>query len=476
MPWNGIIQRLRFQKSLLNLAIGALGILLVSLQVHAGPRTAFVHLFEWPWKDVALECENYLGPAGFAAVQVSPPHEHIRTQNSPWWERYQVVSYKLESRSGNEAEFIDMVQRCKKAGVDIYADAILNHMTGMAGGNGLSGTPYSHYDYSPLYSYADFNHCSLNGNDDIQNYSNRYEVQNCELLDLADLATGSEKVRNTLANYLNHLLDLGVTGFRLDAAKHIPAVDLAAIKAKLKRPAYIYQEVIYNPGCPIQYNEYFSVGDVMAYDFPHILARGFQHKDTNSLLHIADGFPASDSSVIFVTNHDLERGGGVLSFNSSQQPLYRLAQIFMMAWPYGYPQIFSGYQFNDMNAGPPVGSDFRTLSVLDSKSLCKAPWTCEHRLPEVAAMVNFRNQTDNTFRVDHWWSNGQDLVAFSRGQNGFVAINFSTNPITRTFSTTMSPGTYCNILEGHCNEHFTVENGFVSVIFPPLSAVVLLKN
>ncbi|MGZ3746296.1 MAG: alpha-amylase [Pseudobdellovibrionaceae bacterium] len=449
--------------------------LLTSLQLQAASRTAFVHLFEWPWKDVASECENYLGPAGFAAVQVSPPHEHIHSQNNAWWDRYQVVSYKLDSRSGNEEEFIDMVQRCRKAGVDIYVDAVLNHMTGMAEGTGSSGSHFTHYEYPNIYSYEDFHHCGRNGNDIIRNYSDRYEVQNCELVGLADLATESEKVRNTIANYLNHLLDLGVAGFRLDAAKHIPATDLAAIKSKLKRSSYIYQEIIYNPSCPIQYSEYFPVGDVMAYDFPYILARGFQQKNTDALLHIADGFPPSESSIVFVTNHDLERGNGVLSFNSNQ-PLYRLAQIFMMAWPYGYPQIFSGFQFNNIETGPPLGSDLKTLSVFDSKNICKAPWTCEHRLPEVAAMVNFRNLTDKAFTVDQWWSNGQDLLAFSRGQYGFVALNFSTNTLTRTFSTSMSPGTYCNILDPQCKEHFKVENGYVSVEFPPLSAVVLLKN
>ena len=35
----------------------------------------------------------------------------------PWWQRYQPVSYKLDSRSGSEAEFADMVKRCNNAKV-----------------------------------------------------------------------------------------------------------------------------------------------------------------------------------------------------------------------------------------------------------------------------------------------------------------------------------------------------------------------
>lgn len=38
---------------------------------HTKPgRTAIVHLFEWRWADIALECERYLAPKGFGGVQV----------------------------------------------------------------------------------------------------------------------------------------------------------------------------------------------------------------------------------------------------------------------------------------------------------------------------------------------------------------------------------------------------------------------
>jgi hypothetical protein len=66
-------------------------------------RTVFVQLFEWKWTDVARECETYLGPKGFKAVQVSPPQEHVVNPGSgfPWWQNYQPVSYKIDSRMGN---------------------------------------------------------------------------------------------------------------------------------------------------------------------------------------------------------------------------------------------------------------------------------------------------------------------------------------------------------------------------------------
>src|SRR5687768_2429808 len=53
-----------------------------------------------------------------------------------WWQRYQVVSYKIFSRSGTKEQLKDMVERCDRAGVKIYIDFIPNHMTGPTDGTG----------------------------------------------------------------------------------------------------------------------------------------------------------------------------------------------------------------------------------------------------------------------------------------------------------------------------------------------------
>jgi hypothetical protein len=34
-------------------------------------RHTAVHLFEWKWTDIAKECEEFLGPYGYAGVQVN---------------------------------------------------------------------------------------------------------------------------------------------------------------------------------------------------------------------------------------------------------------------------------------------------------------------------------------------------------------------------------------------------------------------
>ena len=87
------------------------GLTIAQTPVTSLSPTSLVHLFEWTWADIALECETYLGPNGYRAVQISPPQEHIVLPDYgyPWWQRYQPVSYRLESRSGSRADLQDMI-------------------------------------------------------------------------------------------------------------------------------------------------------------------------------------------------------------------------------------------------------------------------------------------------------------------------------------------------------------------------------
>ncbi len=102
---------------------------------------------------IATECTDTLGPAGYARVVTSPPQEHIVGEE--WWTAYQPVSYRVESRLGTREQFAAMVETCHDAGVDVWADAVVNHMTGQDDpGTGWAGSSYSHYDYPGIWTDA----------------------------------------------------------------------------------------------------------------------------------------------------------------------------------------------------------------------------------------------------------------------------------------------------------------------------------
>ncbi len=449
------------------------------------PRTVFVHLFEWKWTDIARECETYLGPKGFAAVQISPAAEHIRAPNLPWWQRYQIASYRLDSRSGTRAELANMVQRCNAVGVAIYADAVINHM---ASGNGVgwAGTAYQHYNYPGIYQFADFHHCP--GDGDIRDYQNRWEVQNCELVDLADLNTGAEYVRARIAAFLQDLVSLGVTGFRIDATKHIPAADVANILGRVSGAPYVFQEVIDLGNEPITAAEYFGSGDVTEFKHSQEIGRVFK---TGNLAWLSNfgtpwGLMASDKAVVFTDNHDNQRGhgagGNVVTHKDGA--VYDLANIFMLAWPYGYPQVMSSYAFSNGDQGPPADASGNTRGPWATGSLnCGGEWVCEHRRRGIGNMVAFHNVTQAAFSVSNWWSNGANQIAFSRGNLGFVAINREGGSLTRTFTTGLPAGVYCNVIQGDpssgaCSGPTVTVNasGQASITVPSMSAVALHVN
>ena len=47
------------------------------------------------------------------------------------------------------------------------------------------------------------------------------DIRNCNLYGLVDLNGRSEHVRKTVAGYLNRLIEIGVAGIRIDAAKYM---------------------------------------------------------------------------------------------------------------------------------------------------------------------------------------------------------------------------------------------------------------
>ena len=405
-------------------------------QAVPGDRSVTAVLFEWKFDSVAKECTNTLGPAGYGAVQVSPPQEHI--QGSQWWTSYQPVSYGIASRLGDRTAFKNMVDTCHAAGVDVIADAVINHMSA-GSGTGTGGSSYEKYAYPGVYSGYDFDNCmtSINGSD----YTNdRWRVQNCELVGLADLDTGEEYVRGRVAAYLNDLLSLGVDGFRVDGVKHIAADDLANIKSRLSDPnVYWKQEVIHGDGEVVSPSEYLGTGDVQEFRYARDLKRVFNDENLAHLKNFGEGWGYLESgrSAVFVANHDTERGGDTLSYKDGAN--YTLANVFMLAWPYASPDVHSGYEFSESDAGPPNGG---------AVGACwQDGWKCEHSWPEIRSMVAFRNATQGQ-PVTNWWDNGADAIAFGRGDKGFVAINHESGALTQAFQTSLPAGDYCDVQSG----------------------------
>ncbi|GAB1518577.1 hypothetical protein RhiTH_001639 [Rhizoctonia solani] len=240
-------------------------------ETNGGQKVAIVELFGWPYADIEKECV-FLGKAGYGGVRIWPPSEAVTSdwwpqsnELNPWWFVYQPVSYRLISRHGTLAQLRSMITTCRANGVRVYADAVVNHMSG--GGNdiqnhrgsgsaptcgwygpknGTAGSPFfthtSTYQYNTQtglrpameypavpYSPTDF-HCDRS----LNSFTDGFILNYGWLVGLSDLNTEKPYVQERIATYFATLLSVGFSGFRIDAAKHMGPKNIAQILARLK--------------------------------------------------------------------------------------------------------------------------------------------------------------------------------------------------------------------------------------------------
>lgn len=428
-----------------------------------------VQLFEWSWSDVATECETFLSQKGYAGVQVSPPMEHIL--GSQWWTRYQPVTYDLVSRSGDESQFIDMVKRCNAANVSIIVDAVINHMAA-GSGTGTGGSTFSSRTF-PYYSKNDFHHYdnNVNANCAVTDYTDKYNVQYCDLVGLPDLSTGSSYVQEQISAYINKMADYGIRGIRIDAAKHQDAGELQGITSRISAGLYIVQEVIGADGEAVQPDMYFGIGQVTEFYYADYLDSNVMADGNMIYLQTFGekwGLMPTEYALIFLDNHDTQRNGRAqLTYKDGD--MYAFASMFMLAWPYGTStRVMSSYYFTDTDAGPPSVGVNGGANCMDNQN-----WVCEHRWTPIAGMVGWKNAARDVNMVLNWQQGNNNQIAFSRGNKAFIAMNRDSFTWTTTLETGLAVGDYCNVVKDGCEVVTVGSDGKATVSVSPLSAVAI---
>ena len=83
----------------------------------------------------------------------------------------------------------------------------------------------------------------------------------------------SDYVRSTVASYLNHLVDLGVAGIRIDSARHMWPEDIMNITARVNSlpnthgfanssKLFVYSDVIDLNSGVVDVDEYYDIGNI----------------------------------------------------------------------------------------------------------------------------------------------------------------------------------------------------------------------
>ncbi|WP_421779785.1 alpha-amylase [Gardnerella sp. DNF01151] len=441
------------------------------------PKGVIVTAFQQNWKSIAKECKQTYGPEGVSYVQVSPPQDHIK--GTAWWTSYQPVSYNLNSKLGTEDEFKNMIITCKAAGVGVVVDAVINHTTGDSNKDtvGVGGSKYDAANQSypdAGYTKDDFHQIDK----DIYTYKDAQVVWNYRLVGLLDLDTSKPHVQKILGNYFAKLLKMGVTGFRVDAAKHMCPEDVkgikeAAAKAAGMKPENIWwmQETIGFPeqDPKIQPDQYVGTGEVDEFEYSYRL-RNYFYGSIENLSHITDQLIPNKKAAIFVTNWDTERDNSTRVLTYKDGAKYELANAFMLAYPYGTPNIYSGYKFTQRDDGAPGATDTHIPDVKCGKN---SKWQCAQRWTSIRGMIGFYNAVKGT-KVTQWQDDNDNNIAFSRENKGFLAINNTDKPKNVSYKTDLPDGEYCNVYASRkCFSTVTVNGGKVETTIPAYSAIAL---
>eukprot|EP00931_Biecheleriopsis_adriatica_P101721 TRINITY_DN76802_c0_g1_i1.p1 TRINITY_DN76802_c0_g1~~TRINITY_DN76802_c0_g1_i1.p1 ORF type:complete len:883 (+),score=137.12 TRINITY_DN76802_c0_g1_i1:35-2650(+) len=424
----------------------------------------YVQLWEWNYDDIAKECEAYLGPNGFSGVQISPVTEHIL--GSAWFTKYQPVGFQLNSRSGSKEQLVNMVATCRRAGVQIIVDVVLNHIAApcqealWAGSDqvmpckGWAGSAFGNRRINSQYGWRgpeQFHHVFGNkmGNCPVDEETWTCPLSeppgDCSLCDfkgLPDWNTGLQSVRDTLIKHLQELYSIGVTMIRIDAASYMNPDDLAAIVNTIPWDL-VYQE--WWGGVPEEKRSSF-VGHYRDQAYGLKITQALAVGDAKymaDMLNITyglDGIPP-ERAIYPLTFHDqrtLEADRFVPTYKNGLE--FHQQQKFLLAWPQGNGvRLFGGYTWTDLDEGPPgkCGNGrclpmpvylFDNTEPRCMPTPAKSPlpqdelyrgWVCEHRWEGIAGLINFRKACRG-LPVTQTWSEATS-PGVERGQFGFRA-------------------------------------------------------
>jgi len=401
------------------------------LLAHAPLRAEVVlHAFNWPYPQVAERAPE-IADAGFAAVLVSPP---LRSQGDAWWARYQPQDYRvIDNPLGDTADFAAMAAALQAHGVRLYADIVLNHMANEAaqrddlaypGAAVLAEYAADPGRYATLRLFGDLSDNFLGPLDFgparcIQDYGSVFEVQTWRLCGgpgdagLPDLVANPWVVAQQ-RQYLQALKAMGVTGFRIDAAKHMPLDHInAVLDPGVRAGVHVFGEIIVAGGAGDHGYEtflapYLANTDHGAYDFPlfETLRRAFA--PAGSLSELVDpaafgqALPPS-RAITFVVTHDIPLNEG-FRYQIMDPVDETLAHAYVLGRDGGVPLLYT-----------------------DSDESGDGRWLEVWRRPDLRAMVAFHNAVHGSdMQV---LSHGACHLLLRRGSLGIVGINKCGEPV-----------------------------------------------
>jgi alpha-amylase len=420
-----------------------------------------LHAFGWSYQEIARRADA-IAKAGYKAVLVSAPLKSPKHRDCPWYLRYQPQDWRvIDNCDGNKQSLIQAIRALQAKGVRTYADLVVNQMAnerlnattfpgdttlndyarnrrswrqqilyGDANGDGIldNGILVNHNQPAGLFGPQDFHpeRC-------IQNYNDKQSVLRDRICgpapdrglpDLKDTDPTQNWVNQQRQHYIQALYDLGLRGFRIDAAKHMP---IGAINTfmpnSVRRDAHIFAEIITWGGATDQeYQLYLEPylrelpAEFGAYDFPLLNALKRAFAFDGRLADLAFPYATGNAlenrrAITVAVTHDIP-------YNHSFRSLIlepkdeELAYAYILGRDGGSPLIFDD--------GTPRPSD-------------GGRWANVWKRARMKAMLLFHNRLHGQ-PMDVLASDACALL-WRRGKDGIVALNKCNQDVSFTVDT-----------------------------------------
>lgn len=170
-----------------------------------------LQLFNWRLVDI-IEYIPKIKEQGFDAIQINPLQPLKEDGPKEWWMSYQPIAFKIGNYYGTKDELKKLCQAADNYGIKIFSDVVINHM-----GASLNDSLVPH---EKVTKDLRENPSYWRPKKKVTNWHDRQDViHNC--IDLPGLNVYNPDIETMIVDYLNELIECGVSGFRFDAAKSI---------------------------------------------------------------------------------------------------------------------------------------------------------------------------------------------------------------------------------------------------------------
>ncbi len=412
-------------------------------EMQSAGTNVILHAFDWKYADIARRAKE-IHELGYGSVLVSPPMKSANDER--WWQRYQPQDYRvIDNALGDTQDFTQMVQELDRFGILVYADVVFNHMANESHlrrdlqyprQEVLDEYQQNAQKYQALKLFGDlskplFTEENFTEAFGIKNWKDKWQVQNGRITGgptdpgLPTLRVCEHVVEQQRA-YLKALKEIGVKGFRIDAAKHMTLEHLKLVWSDdITQDVHIFGEIITDGGATVEEYQlflepYLQETRLGAYDFPLFTTIFKAFSKAGSFKSLIDPYCFGEAlspgrAITFVVTHDIPNNDVFLDLVMDEEDEW-LAYAYILGRDGGVPLIYT-----DLDTSGIKGND--------GKPRWQNAW-CD---PRMATMIRFHNLVHG--QPMSVIEGNDDMLVLKRGDKGIVVLNKSTRPQTLTLTT-----------------------------------------